>query len=102
MTKYNKLVRDKIPEIIRQNGDEPVTHIANDDEYREKLFEKLQEEISEFIENTTPEELADILEVIDAIIDEQEYDRRELAELKEKKAKERGGFSERIVLDETK
>ena len=102
MTKYNKLVRDKIPEIIRQNGDEPVTHIANDDEYREKLFEKLQEEISEFIENTTPEELADILEVIDAIIDEQEYDRGELAELKEKKAKERGGFSERIVLDETK
>ncbi|MBT7706701.1 nucleoside triphosphate pyrophosphohydrolase [archaeon] len=61
---YNKLVRDKIPEIIAGNGDTAATHIATDEEYRGKLREKLQEEVNEFLEELDNGELADILEVV--------------------------------------
>jgi len=66
--KYNILVRDKIPAIIRKNGDSCVTHMASDDEYWSKLKEKLQEEVLEFIKSEDISEIADIMEVIDAII----------------------------------
>lgn len=64
---YNKLVRDRIPEIIEQSGKKAVTRIAGDGEYRQYLREKLQEEVGEFMENGNPEELADILEVVFAL-----------------------------------
>ena len=67
-TKY-KLVRDKIPEIIKKNNRNPIIYVADDKEYLKRLYDKLIEEIEEFKENPSPEELADILEVCDAIRD---------------------------------
>ena len=100
--KYNKLVRDKIPEIIKNKGAVPITHIASDDEYWQKLKEKLQEEINEFMKDENAEELADILEVIYTIRDYKKIDKNELELLRKKKAEERGGFKDKIIIDETK
>lgn len=99
--KYNKLVRDKIPEHIRSKGETAITHIAGDEEYWVKLKEKLQEEIKEFEQGANAEELADILEVLDAIIDYKKFDRAEIAKIKTDKAEKRGKFRERIILDES-
>lgn len=98
--KYNKLVRDKIPEYIRKKGDVSITHIADGAEYWQKLKEKLIEEIDEFKRDESIEEFADILEVLDAISDYKEFNRAEVKKIKSKKAAERGKFSKRIILDE--
>lgn len=99
--KYDKLVRDKIPEIIKSTGVVPVIHIATDDEYEQKLKAKLQEEVSEFLEDSNAEELADILEVIYAFCDLRNIDKDTLEHLRKEKAEERGGFRDKIILDET-
>lgn len=99
--KYNKLVRDNIPEIIRAKGETPTTHIADDAEYWQKLKEKLQEEVDEFLKDESMGEIADILEVLDAMYDVKGFDKREVEEVKEKKASERGKFAQRIILDES-
>jgi len=101
MTRYNKLVRDKIPDIIKQKKGVPLTHIADNEEYWQKLKEKLQEEIKEFIEAESAEEMADILEVIDAVIDFKKFDRDELQKVKNIKAEERGRFENKIILEES-
>ncbi len=100
--KYDKLVRDKIPEIIKQKGGVPITHIAGNEEYWQKLKEKLKEEVNEFLEGSNEEELADILEVIDAICDFKKIKREELEIIRKEKAKKRGGFRDKIILDETR
>lgn len=100
--KYKKLVRDKIPGIIKQDGSTPIVHIADDQEYWGKLKEKLKEEVDEFLQNSTEEELADVLEVIYTICDFKKIDRQKLELLRKNKAKKRGGFKKRIILDEVK
>ena len=84
-----KLVRDKIPEIIKSKGEKIKIRIADDKEYWEELKKKLKEEVDEFISSEEPEELADIYEVLHAIYDFKKIDKKFLAELREKKAKER-------------
>ncbi len=99
--KYNKLVRDKIPKIIKEKGIVPFTHIADDEEYWQKLKEKLKEEVNEFLENSNEDELADILEVVYAIRDFKKIDKEKLETVRKKKAEKRGGFKDKIILDET-
>jgi len=100
--KYNKLVRDRIPEIVKKNGESPITHTADDDEYWLKLKEKLREEAEEFAKDGNEEEMADILEVLRAIAEFKKVDMKQLERLRKKKADERGGFGKRIILDETR
>lgn len=99
--KYNKLVRDKIPEYIKSKGGTPITHIANNKEYWKKLKEKLQEEIKEFSESETIEEMADIQEVIDTMCSYKEFNKKKLESVKKNKAKERGGFKKKIILEKS-
>lgn len=99
--KYNKLVRDKIPEIVQTKGGVPVTHIATPEEYDQKVREKLNEEVAEFLESNNPEELADVLEVIYAIAGRLGHSKETLETLRKQKADERGGFQEGIILDES-
>lgn len=98
--KYNKLVRDKIPEYIKSKGGNPASHIASADEYWQKLKEKLQEEVSEFSESESVEEFVDLLEILDAIKDHKEFGSEALDELRKKKAEERGEFKNRVILEE--
>lgn len=96
---YHKLVRDRIPEIIKNSGKTPVTRIADNDEYKKGLEEKLSEEVTEFLASSEPEELADILEVVLALANLQGIDKEQLENIREKKVAERGGFTERIILE---
>jgi len=97
--KYNKLVRDKIPEIIKRNKKNPIIHIADEEEYWEKLKEKLKEEVNEFLEESNEEELADIFEVIDAICDFKKFNKEEIKIIQKEKAEKRGGFKKKIILE---
>ena len=92
-----KLVRDNIPEMIRQRGVEPDIFVATDEEYGTFLKEKLVEEVHEFLESETVEELGDILEVIEALCAWKEFTPTQLKEVKEHKLQERGGFSKKYV-----
>ena len=100
--KYNKLVRDKIPNIIKKDNKNPIIHIADSEEYWKKLKEKLTEEVNEFLNDSNEEEIADILEVINAICKFRKFDKNKMDYIKKQKAEERGKFDKRIILDEVK
>ena len=98
--KHNKLVRDKIPDIITGHGDEPVTQILEAEAYKLELRSKLQEEVAEFCKSGKVEELADILEVVYALAAVEEVSQLQLEEMRKRKRRERGGFDQRIFLIE--
>ncbi len=95
---FNKLVRDKIPEIIKSHGKTPTTRILSEKEYFIALKEKLEEETNEFQESESLEELADVLEVVFALASHLGSDQRKLEEIRLKKQLERGAFEERTFL----
>ncbi len=99
--KYNKLVRDGIPAHIRKKGGVPVFHTAGNDEYWQKLKEKVIEEFEEFKKDESIEEFADLVEVIEAIIDHKNFDRDEIEKIRNEKAEERGRFKKKVILDES-
>ncbi len=98
--KYNKLIRDRMPEIYAKEGKTARTHRADDAEYFQKLKAKLIEESSEYMRDETTEELADLIEVVYAILDFKGVDRKDVEAMRTRKASERGAFKERLVLEE--
>ena len=98
---HNKLVRDRIPEIIEANGQSCLYRILNDQEYLDALDAKLSEELSEYLEDRSIEELADLLEVIRSVITARGSTYEQVESLRKAKAEKRGGFEKRIWLEET-
>jgi predicted RNase H-like nuclease/predicted house-cleaning noncanonical NTP pyrophosphatase (MazG superfamily) len=96
--KYDKLVRDKIPEIIKAQGRECEIVIADKQEKYKLLEAKLKEEVNEFLEDKNLEELADVMEVLFGLAEALGYSEEELLKARDKKREERGGFKEGIVL----
>ena len=92
-----KLIRDKIPQIARKKGETMRCHTANPAEYRHHLSRKLIEEMDEFLVAHDPEELADILEVIRAIVADRGWSMQEIQRLRKQKRKEKGGFDLGII-----
>jgi predicted house-cleaning noncanonical NTP pyrophosphatase (MazG superfamily) len=102
MPKYDKLVRDKIPEIIASAGKECVTRTLNEEEYKKYVFLKLMEEAKEANESMTLEELADLEEVVLAATSSLGYSRNDLEAARIKKVNSNGGFEKKILLEEVK
>ena len=93
-----KLVRDRIPDLIRATGTEPRTRTADPAEYEALLRDKLTEEVAEFLASDgDPAELADILEVVYAVADALGVSRESLERLRAAKERERGAFRDRVV-----
>ncbi len=98
--KYNKLIRDNIPEICELNGEKAVTEVLGEEEYQKYLKEKLKEETEEFIQSEEASELADLLEVVEALAKAKNVSFEELLALKERKANKNGKFEKRLLLKE--
>ena len=99
---YNKLVRDRIPDIIFSNNETPVTRILNDAEYKKALEEKLYEEYEEVLSSdgcNRCEELADMIEVISSLAKIENKTLEEIINLAEEKRAKRGGFDNKIFLE---
>jgi predicted house-cleaning noncanonical NTP pyrophosphatase (MazG superfamily) len=97
---YNKLVRDKIPEIIQADGKKLKSRILNDEEHLEALLKKFEEELAELREARNIEELADVHEVLLALADALGISHSELEKVRADKAAKRGGFQQKIFLEE--
>ncbi|MGN0385128.1 MAG: phosphoribosyl-ATP pyrophosphohydrolase [Lachnospiraceae bacterium] len=97
---YNKLVRDKIPEIIESDGKTCKTEILSDEEYILMIDAKLDEELAEYHKEQNIEELADLMEVIYAAALARGYSVEELDAVRVKKVQKRGAFEKKILLKE--
>lgn len=102
---FNKLVRDNIPTIIANNGEESVTRVLEEDEYRTELYKKLLEEANEVISSKTSdetiEELADVLEILKSIAELNGRTLDDVLKNANQKKLKRGGFEKRIFLEKT-
>ena len=102
---YGKLVRDNIPEIIRQNGEEPIIRVLSSDDYKKELEKKLFEEYKEVLEaqgDERIEELADLLEVIIALGKIEGKTFEDIIKTCEAKRNKRGAFDQMIYLKSVK
>lgn len=100
MKVYNKLVRDKITDIIEADGRIAKYRILDNNEYRKELNSKLQEEVKEYLDDNNVEELADIVEVIYGILNSMDVTIDEFEKVRIKKQEERGAFNKKIYLEE--
>ena len=100
MQTYHKLVRDRIPEIIETDGKKCVCETLSDEDYISLLDQKLNEELAEYQESKSLEELADLLEVVQAVVKARGWTLEELEQVRADKASKRGGFEKKILLKE--
>ena len=98
MIKYDKLIRDKIPEIIEQSGKKCIVEAMDNDTYIEYLGQKLNEELAEYHQDKSIEELADLLEVIYAVAVARGCSVEDLERIRVEKAEKRGAFEKRLLL----
>ena len=99
---YNKLVRDKIPEIIKSNGEKPITRILTDEEYKVELEKKLNEEYQEVLSATGKdriEELADMLEIMKYLARLENATLEEVIAIAQEKGTKKGTFENKIFLE---
>lgn len=99
---YNKLVRDNIPQIMVQNGAEPVIRILNDEEYFQELNKKLTEEVAEYLESYEIVEIADIIEVLRAILELKGISYDDFEDIRKEKVRTKGAFKNKIYLEKEK
>ena len=99
---YNKLVRDRIPEIIEATGGKCNVKILSDEEYIKMVDAKLDEELAEYHADQNIEELADLLELVYAATLARGHTLEELEHVRAEKAKKRGAFKGKIFLVEVK
>jgi predicted house-cleaning noncanonical NTP pyrophosphatase (MazG superfamily) len=99
MKTYNKLVRDRIPEIIEKKSERPITRVLSDEEYLVELNIKLKEEVKEYLEDNNVEELADIVEVIYGILNAKNVSLEAFEGIRLDKVEKRGAFQNKIYLE---
>jgi len=100
---YNKLIRDKIPEIIKKNGANPKIFVLDEEQFKNALKEKLVEESKELLEAKTDDkilnELSDVLQLVESIALNNDTTLAKVEKQKEKKKVERGGFDKKLFLE---
>ena len=97
---YNKLIRDKIPQIIRLSGKQAVIEEVSGEEYLQLLNAKLGAELQEYLDSQSVEELADLVEVVYAILDCKNVSLQDFESIRQQKINERGAFKEKLLLKE--
>ncbi len=106
MKTFNKLIRDKIPEIIERDENSCIIRILDSSEFKNELLKKLVEEVTEAVEAREDKKelikkIGDVMEVLDAIIIEFDIDKKEIKEVKKERKEKRGGFEKKIFLEST-
>lgn len=107
MEVYNKLIRDRIPEIIERDGKRAKTRILDDEDYKRELLKKLVEEAQETMETKgdkekLTKEVGDILEIVDYLVKVFDLDRNEIEKVRQERKKSRGGFDKKLFLESVK
>lgn len=98
---YDKLVRDRIPEIIKNSGNHCEVEVVSDEVALEYLYKKLQEEVDELVEDKNLEEIADVVEVLFSIGKKYGYSEEDILNRRSEKRVKSGGFEDNIVLKKT-
>lgn len=98
--KFDKLIRDKIPEIIEASGSKAVIEVLDDESYHKYLNAKLEEELKEYKESCNIEELADLVEVVYALLDYKGVSPEQFDAIRTSKNVERGSFKKKLLLKE--
>ena len=101
MIQYNKAIRDKIPEIIRESGSKCNIKTLSEKEFLEKMEKKLDEEVAEYHQSKSVEEIADIMEVLERIAELRGASVEELIRIKNEKSQKRGKFEKNLFLVDT-